>query len=58
MGVGVYFISLFIPALCISAKYWFLMDTPLASEGYDYYIKMLFETRADFFPESHMQIYR
>ena len=26
--------------MCVSAKCWFLMDAPLALEGYDYYVKM------------------
>lgn len=41
MGVELYFILLFIHALYISADFWFLMGTHLASEGYDCYVRML-----------------
>lgn len=40
MDVGLYFIFLFIPALCIPAKGWFTMGPLLASKGSDDYVKM------------------
>lgn len=54
MGVGVYFILFFLFVLCIFVKYWFLMDIFLVLEGYDYYIKMLFKIRVNFFFEFYM----